>query len=62
MKTKIEILTQENLDLKKRNSELSRMLLVAKNWMEKQIKEEITKISRKNIKKLSEETKVSFIS
>ena len=62
MKRKIEILMQENLDLKKRNSELSRMLLVAKSWMEKQIKEEITKISRKNIKKLSEETKVSFIS
>lgn len=58
MTKELDSLLKENLELKKRNQELSRMLLSAKNWMEKQIKEEIKKISNKNIKDL--ETKNSF--
>lgn len=61
MQRKIELLIQENQKLKELNSELSKKLIVAQNWMKKQIKEEIIKISRKEIKNLSDDTKISFI-
>lgn len=61
MNTKINFLIKENEELKKQNSLLTKKLLVAKNWMERQIREEIIKISKKKIKSLSDETKSSFV-
>lgn len=45
IKTKIEILLKENQELKQKNIELSKTIEIAKKWMERQIKEEINKIS-----------------
>jgi hypothetical protein len=53
LKKEIEILKNINLDLTKKIS-------IAKEWMAKQVKEDVGRISKINLKKFEKETKDSF--
>jgi len=48
-------------DLKKENKELKRKLAVAKLWMEKEVKSQVTKISKKKVSKMTGDTKKAFL-
>ncbi|MBT3726405.1 hypothetical protein HOG21_01540 [bacterium] len=47
--------------LKRENEELNRKLVVAKLWMEKEVKMQVTKISKKKVSKMTFETKKAFL-
>ncbi len=48
-------------DLEEENKGLKRMLAVAKMWMEKEVKIQVNKISKKKVSKMTKETKKAFL-